>query len=160
MAVSYRKQSARNMDREIEDRASDQLLIVKIAGMRARRTARKTVYDQRRGNTDRAPKRSQLQSDTAAEFGDSGFGIEPDHLEPRVRKLIGQCPAARAESSHAKGMQVFESKDVDLQNIPRLGSLDINGARERMCSGTSVCDRLLHLLERVRDFRVWDTGHV
>src|SRR5258708_16921294 len=110
------------MDRQVQRGTGDQFLIVKITGVRARRTARKTPYEQGRRNPDRSPKRSHLQRDAGAKCRSSCLSINPDQFESSVRKIIRERTAATTESSHAIGMQKFESKNIDFDDIPRLST--------------------------------------
>ena len=88
VAVADVEQRALRPDRDVERRSGDQLLVVEIPGVNARRRAVHSAHRRRRRDADAAEERMQRNGDAGAEMAEHVDRVELDDLRVRLAREI------------------------------------------------------------------------
>ena len=103
-----------------------------------------------------AEKRMQRNVDARSEMRDAFLLVERNDFHFRVRKIVGEVAASRAERVVGVGNRQLDFLDADFEHVARLRVFDVDRSGENvparpLCRFTCVGDvaqRLLDLLRR------------
>src|SRR5690348_7022018 len=97
MAVTDLEQRSRRVNWDVERRAGNQLLVVEIASVYARRRAVHAAHALRRRDAHAAEEGLERNLDAVGEMTDHPLPVEADDLRAPLRKILGQKSAAPAK---------------------------------------------------------------
>src|SRR6185503_3086966 len=121
-AVADLEQGARDEDRDVEGAACDELAIVEVAGVTARRDAADAARVGGGGDSHAAVERVEGNDDSRLELGGHLLAVELKDLGGDVLLAVLGEIAIAAVVAVVEGE--IDRQDLDLEDVSRLGALD------------------------------------
>src|SRR5580658_4087042 len=141
MAVADLKQCALDPYRQIQRRARHQFLVIQISPVYPWRCAVPPARGRRWRYPHTAKERAQWNIDTVIEMPDHLFPVKRDDPHSAAEDLIRQEPSL-SDTVISIWDRKVDRVEPDLQNIPRVSPIDIDGSRQYMPARPPVLDRL------------------
>jgi len=128
VSVADREQRAGNEDRQIERGAGNELLVVEIAAVLARRLSRDHAPGKRRRRAHHAEERRQRNLLAPGQSPALARAVEHDMDVAVLGKIVRQSAGERAHRVVAPVVEHVDRLDVDLEHLSRLRALDRDGS--------------------------------
>src|SRR5689334_14507417 len=140
MTISDRQQSARNKHWEKKRGTRDDVFVIDIPDVRARRPAIDATAQYRRRDADRSKEWRELQRDSGPEVGGPCSFVDAYEFQSIVRKLFGQRSVSWKKCGNSPGMEELDTVDFDFNRISGLSAFNEDRPRHRMGAGSSFFD--------------------
>ncbi len=156
MAVADFEERAFHVHRNEQRRSGDQLLVVEIARVRARRVAADAAHFGCRSDAHAAEERPERNDDARQERRRHVLAIEADD---RLRAaLLAVLPHVAAAAVVAVGDRQIDRQHLHLERVTGLGAVDVDRTGQDVAAGAAILDLIDDGAERGLDLACRHAG--